>query len=169
MGALLARIGGAARALHVLLLAAWLGGAAYHFAVVIPSARAIFATRDEAMRFVGLTLSEFDRYAIWLGPGALLTLFLGGILPGARVGLRAVLTSAFSVACLVNARLFSPRVRALEVLMPVRGPQHVTRGELEQLYLYVDSLLIVGVALAIVCLVLAVSAPRQRRLGGIEL
>lgn len=155
------RLAGVLRAVHLLPLVVWLGGAVLLFVAVAPVAFEVLPTRTDAGSLVGRVIDRLDLLALFATPVLVLTAWhderrQGN--PTARwVRISALL--GLGTAAAVSYLVLTPRIAALRKLPGFAAEGSSLRAEFQTLHGVSMTVMLFGVACALGALYFAV---RQR-------
>ena len=149
---------------QIVLLALWIGAAAFFAAVVAPASFAVLPTRELAGALVGRALPVL--FLLGITTGLLVLAVEGGGVGRRRRTARRIAAAAIAVACAVAQFGIAPRIAAIRerlttplASLPTDDPQRVAFGRL-----HMQSVAWLGVAMLAggVGLVLAAQTLRRR-------
>lgn len=151
---------GLLRGLHLLLLAAWFGGALLLVSAVAPGAFEVLSSRESAGRLVGVVLERLDLLALVAAP-----ILIGTALhdestrgtPTAR-WVRVSVLVALATEAAISRFIISPRLVEIRASAPASagpGSSPTLGGEFQALHGISMALLIFGIGCAVAALFFA--------------
>jgi hypothetical protein len=157
-------MGGLLRGLHLLLLAAWFGGAVMLLAAVAPGAFDVLPTRESAGRMVGVVLERLDLFALFAAPVLFATAVHDESTRGTPTArwVRVSILVALATEAAISRFIITPRMSEIRAsAAPAAGPGSAPAlgPEFEALHGISMVLLIFGIA----CVVAALFFAARRR------